>query len=465
MNENDEKKMNEERERAEISFDILERDYEDLLEEIKINPDLEKIKAMRQRIEASESEMKNINIIDVYEEKLSTMKGNLLKHLKPLHRPPEVDRGEVEGVEVEAEAFGDETGVIPDFEASTDPKQETFTVPAPNVFTEMQNAIHSFNNEFTGSESARTLDDQTQRLKDALAAVKESLHTNGGTRAEQKAISMIVKLDKTMKAFEKSKVPIPSFIVQRVVVAQVNRMKNSDEFNTAMVSLAKKGKPEGSAQFREDSMDTRKVEKEDLRMMKEFIERVDRLQKGLKGTANVQLPAEKIAPAFSRLKADCSKLSRQFKENKSDNIEMPTNWAQLENDLKKISSYVTKVTSQGDTALYEPLEILAKRGKDLCDTEKDKNILRKQIDLIKISPEYLEYQQAKRNGTENEHPRHETFAAVDQCEKLLKKAMSTQKLPLVSDMNNNKLKKFFEESASKFQQQVAPSSRMSTSKK
>ncbi|MBX9585633.1 MAG: hypothetical protein K2X50_00100 [Gammaproteobacteria bacterium] len=431
----------EERERAEIEFYILEQDYEELLEEIKINPDLEKIKAMLERIKASKSEMTNIKIIDQYAERLSAMRGNLLNHLKPLSGLPEVHQGEEVTVE-----------------------EIAFTFPAANAFTEMQNAINSFNNEYTGSESARTLGDQIQRLKDALAAVKESLHTNGGTRAEQKAISMIVKLDKTLKAFEKSKVPIPSFIIQRVVVAQVNRMKNSDEFNTAMVILAKKAKPEGSVQFREDSMDTRKVEKEDLRMMKEFIERVDRLQKGLKGTTNIQLPAEKIVVAFNRLKDDCSKLSRQFKENKSDNINRPTNWDELQNDLRDISRYLIQVTNQADAALYRSLEILAQRGIGLCDTEKDKNILRKQIDLIKISPEYLEYQQAKRNGTENEHPRHETFSAVDQCEKLLKKAMSTQKLPLVSDMNNNKLKKFFEENASKFQQQVAPSSSVSERK-
>lgn len=447
MNENDEKKIMEERERAEIEFYILEQDYEELLEEIKINPDLEKIKAMLERIKASKSEMTNIKIIDQYAERLSAMRGNLLNHLKPLSGLPEVHQGEEVTVE-----------------------EIAFTFSAANAFTEMQNAINSFNNEYTGSESARTLGDQIQRLKDAIKAVKDSTHykfvkdSNGGTKEEKKAISMIDRLDKILQASERSKMPILASIVQKAVLSQVNRMKNSDEFNTAMVSLAKKAKPEGSVQFREDSMDTRKVEKEDLRMMKEFIERVDRLQKGLKGTTNIQLPAEKIVVAFNRLKDDCSKLSRQFKENKSDNINRPTNWDELQNDLRDISRYLIQVTNQADAALYRSLEILAQRGIGLCDTEKDKNILRKQIDLIKISPEYLEYQQAKRNGTENEHPRHETFSAVDQCEKLLKKAMSTQKLPLVSDMNNNKLKKFFEENASKFQQQEAPSNRASTSK-
>ncbi len=328
---------------------------------------------------------------------------------------------------------------------------QKFTYPASNVFTEMQNVIN-----------APYSVDSTERLKKAIADVKNSpaykfvKDSGRGTKDQKKAVLMIDRLDKILNASEKSKVPIPASIIQKAIMFQVNQMKNSTEFNNGMVSLAKKAKE--SLESKEESMDTIILGKDDFRVGRGFIERVERLKKGDKiGAAPLKLNDAEFEKFYNDLKTDFGRLST-IQKGAGGYIDIQrSHWNKINENFNIASQHLSQLLTDSC------FRCLADDGEKFSVIETGKNVLRKNIDLIKISSYYLEYQQQKREGKEKENPQHEMFAALDRCEKLLVKAIKTQKVPLVSMANNNKLKKFFQENSKKFEVQVqeAPSNRKS----
>lgn len=371
------------------------------------------------------------------EKKISAMKENL-EEIKKISEENAVAASEPEEV------------IVSEFRVDEVFEAEGFPVPKSNTFTELLSVINSF--DFDGK-----LDhSKVQKLKQAIDEVKKDAsynfvkNGNGGSKEEQLAVAMIDRLDKILKFAERRKRPGLSFIVQNAVKIMLYSMKEIEDFNAGMVRLAKKSKPTVTAEFKEESHDTIKLGKEDFRAVVDFIERVDRLRKGAAGPPSLKLsPAVEIQ--YEQFKKDFNKFNTIFKKVGGEVSLQRDYWNKIISNIQPVSKNV---------ALLHPIDVALKtisdRGADCSMSETGKNILRNRIDIIKTSPEYLEYQQAKRNGAEETHARHQTFLAIDQCEKLLNKAIRTQNIPLISQRNNMALKTFFEETKTKPQTPLSP---------
>ncbi len=221
-------------------------------------------------------------------------------------------------------------------------------------FKLMKSAINAFNNQDTGTNDRKSLDEKIQQLRAAIDDVKKDqrykfvkdFHT--GSKEERKAVAMIDKLDKMLKSAEKSTSIISSSIFQKVVLAQIKRMNDSDDFSNGMTRLEqKKAKPDN---------------KVDLDVM------------------------------FDRI-------------------------------CKNVHHYST--TNNGHLNL--------------------KSI----VNDIKNTEEYRMYKSGAYGFDRLEHLKP-AFKAIDACEKLLNRAMKTEKIPIAWEITNSQLKVFLEKNRDVF---------------